>query len=131
MPAGIGQCFTKRCHQVGANRLGHGALHRPLDRPLRRESKRTLGFLQDCAEFGGEGLLAGTLMELEDRRTNLPDGGVEVVDGRLDTALRLVVDQSKRPLQTEPGGVEPLDDPIVQGAGETRIAPKVQFDEQK
>jgi hypothetical protein len=59
-------------------------------------------------------------VQVEDRRTDLPHGLVELLDGLLDAPLHVrIAGASEGALQLQAGGEEPLDDVVVQVAGDS------------
>ena len=89
-------------------------------RRLEAQERRGLGRLAQHAPAGARGGPLDRLVQREDRLTDLLDRLVELVDRpghALGRGVRHVVD-ARRALQHHPGGEEPLDDEVVQVAGD-------------
>ena len=117
--AGVGQTFAHDGQNVVAHRLGHGVVDGTLEAhlgPASEISRHLVGETHDCLTQPAR---QSRVPQLEDGRADLGDGVVEVVDGLGDPFDDQVpLGQARRALKTHADGVDALDDPVVQIAGD-------------
>ena len=117
--AGVGQTFAHDGENVVAHVLGHGVVHRSFEAHLGAApevSRHLVGEVHDrLAQAAGQ----GGVPELEDGRADLGDGVVELVDGLGDPFDDQVpFGEARRALEAHADGVDALDDPVVEIAGD-------------
>ena len=121
MPGDIRQRFAQRRRDVvvelrrnrGVDRAGQGQPRLEAEHPSRIRQHREYVTAQ------APRAAADVALQRENRRTDLGDGGVEVIDVAHEPVPdRLVGEPAQRALQAEADTEDPLDDPIVQISGD-------------
>ena len=118
VPGHVGDRLAQHREQLGAEGLAHHGVHRAGGADDRAEAQHR-DVLLDQAADGGAQRLAAAVLELEDRAADGLDGVVELAH-RLVESLgdRVVARHGGDALQLQPGREEPLDDDVVEVAGD-------------
>jgi hypothetical protein len=102
--------------QLLADRRGDRRIHRPGGAHHRREPEHGDVLLHQASHVGAQRQLV-TVLQLEDRRTDVTDRHVELGDSTVDALPHFVAHRDPPgALQLQSGGEEPLDHQVVEVA---------------
>lgn len=116
VPNDVGERLSERAQQMGCDLIADRGIDRSVKLQMRFEAESSCSFADQREDLPAESPpgSAGSLKG-EDGGPDLPDGLVQIGDGRFDTGGRLGgVDDREGSLKRESGGEQPLDYRVVQ-----------------